>query len=69
MNIFNISREFYQSIQSVLFSGTIIFPEKIARCFDQIRRINRTINIYLFFHLESGSSNHPSLGLVLATLD
>ena len=45
MDIFNIYLEFYHSFQSVLFSGTIIFPEKITRCFDQIRRLTRTTNI------------------------
>ena len=29
----------------MLFSGTIIFAEKIARCFDQIRRVTSTINM------------------------
>ena len=29
----------------MLFSGTIIFPKKTARCFDKIRRITRTINM------------------------
>ena len=44
--IVNISRDFYHSFQSVLFSGTIIFPNKIhvAR-FDQICRVSRTINM------------------------
>ena len=35
---------FTTAFKVCLFSGANIFPEKIAGCFDQIRRVARTIN-------------------------
>ena len=42
---------FTTAFKVCLFSGANIFPEKIAGCFDQIRRVARTIN---------GHQNMPS---------
>ena len=35
----------YHSFQSEVFSGTIVFPDKIARCFNQIRHVTRMTNM------------------------